>query len=289
VVDRHRARVRAALEAAPLAGSAETDVIPAPTPAPPATRLGRNRHDRLAAPGARFDRALELRGRGLPLDGTAAATGLARSAVERWPRRGTVPTWREPRRAGVLDAHRDHLERRWREGCRNASALWRELRARGLTGRPGIVGRRAARARRGEDAAGRRPSPPRGPSGRRPARLLTTGPEGLGPDDRRLAALVRAAAPELAEAADLAVAFAGMVRDKDASRLDGWLDAAAASGLAPLARGVRQGLPAVRAALELPWSTSPVEGQINRLKTLKRQMYGRAKLDLLGRRFLLAA
>ena len=127
------------------------------------------------------------------------------------------------------------------------------------------------------------------PSGRRLARLLTTEPERLGPSDRRLVRLVRAAAPELAEAAGLAAAFAGMVRDKDGSRLDGWLDAAATSGLASFARGLRQDLAAVRASLELPWSTSPVEGQINRLKTIKRQMYGRAGFALLRRRVLAAA
>ena len=87
----------------------------------------------------------------------------------------------------------------------------------------------------------------------------------------------------------MAVAFARMVRDKDEGRLDAWLDAAAASGLAPFARGLRQDLPAVRAALVLPWSTSPVEGQINRLKTIKRQMYGRAGFALLRRRVLAAA
>jgi transposase len=46
---------------------------------------------------------------------------------------------------------------------------------------------------------------------------------------------------------------------------------------------------AVQAAVTLPWSQGPIEGQINRLKRLKRQLYGRAKLDLLARRFLLAA
>jgi transposase len=289
VVDRHQARVRAALEAAPLAGGAGTDVIPAPIPVPPASRLERDRRDRLAARGVRFDRVLELRGRGLTLDGIAAETGLSRSTVKRWLRRGSVPTWRKPRRASILDAHRDYLERRWREGCRNASALWRELRARGFAGRPGVVGQWAARVRRGEDAAGRRPSPPRVPSGRRLARLLTTGPVELGVSDRRVVELARAAAPELAEAADLAVAFAGMVRGKEGGRLDGWLDAAAASGLAPFVRGLRQDLPAVRAALALPWSTSPVEGQINRLKTIKRTMYGRAGFELLRQRVLLAA
>jgi transposase len=81
-----------------------------------------------------------------------------------------------------------------------------------------------------------------------------------------------------------------MVRDKDGGedRLDSWLDAATASGLASFARGLRQDLAAVRAALVLPWSTSPVEGQINRLKTIKRQMYGRAGFDLLRRRVLTA-
>ena len=100
--------------------------------------------------------------------------------------------------------------------------------------------------------------------------------------------MARAATPELAEAADLAAAFARMVRDKDGTRLDGWLDAAAASGLAPFVRGLRQDLPAVRAAFALPWSTSPVEGQINRVKTVKRQMYGRAGHALLRVRVLAA-
>jgi transposase len=120
-------------------------------------------------------------------------------------------------------------------------------------------------------------------------RLLTSEPKKLRRGDCRLIELVRATTPELAEAAELAVAFAGMVRDKDGSRLDGWLEAAAASGLAPFARGLRQDLLAVRAAFALPWSTSPVEGQINRLKMIKRQMYGRAGFDLLRQRVLAAA
>jgi transposase len=289
VADRHHTRVRAAAEAAPAAGKAEVDTVPAPLPRPPPTRLGQGRRDRLAARQARFDHVVALRGQGLALDAIVAATGLSRSTVKRWLRRGSVPTWRKPRRASILDAHRGYLERRWREGCRNASALWRELRARGFAGRPGVVSQWAARMRRGEGAAGRRPSPPRVPSGRRLARLLAAEPTGLGASDRRLVELARGAAPELAEAADLAVAFAGIVRDKDGSRLDGWLDAAAASGLAPFVRGLRQDLPAVRAALALPWSTSPVEGQINRLKTIKRQMYGRAGFELLRQRVLLAA
>jgi transposase len=289
VADRCHARLQAAAKAAPVARKADADLVPAALPRLPLTRLEQGQRDRLAARQARFDRVVALRGRGLTLDGIVATTGLSCSTVKRWLRRASVPTWRKPRRACILDPHRDYLERRWREGCRNARALWRELRRQGFVGRPGVVSQWAARRRRQENVAGGRPAPPRLPSGRHLARLLTTEPEGLGPEERRLVALVRARTPELAEAAELAGAFARMVRDKDGSRLDAWLETAARSELAPFARGLRQDLPAVRAALGLPWSTSPVEGQINRLKTLKRQMYGRAGFDLLRQRVLAAA
>ena len=105
---------------------------------------------------------------------------------------------------------------------------------------------------------------------------------------RDLAGIVEA----IGEAVGLAEEFAGLPRAREPERLDPWL-ARARGGPLPAFRGfaTRLGVDeaAVRAAATLPWSTGPVEGQINRLKTLKRQMYGRAKLDLLGRRFLLAA
>ena len=64
------------------------------------------------------------------------------------------------------------------------------------------------------------------------------------------------------------------------------------SGVVPLRRlatGLHADYEAVKASLRLPWSNGPVEGHINRLKMLKRSMFGCAKLDLLSRRFLLAA
>ena len=79
---------------------------------------------------------------------------------------------------------------------------------------------------------------------------------------------------------------------RQADRFDRWLARAVASGVAPLRRfatGLRADYEAVKAGLRLPWSNGPVEGHINRLKMLKRSMFGRAKLDLLSRRFLLAA
>ena len=97
---------------------------------------------------------------------------------------------------------------------------------------------------------------------------------------------------ELAVAIALAQDFAAIVRERQPDRFDSWLDRATASGVAPLRRfatGLRGDYEAVKAGLTLRWSNGPVEGQINRLKMLKRSMFGRAKIDLLSRRFLLAA
>jgi transposase len=96
----------------------------------------------------------------------------------------------------------------------------------------------------------------------------------------------------MAEAIALGEEFAALVRARDPERLEPWLVRAQASVL-PAFRNFAEKLhadaEAVRAAVSLPWSTGSVEGQINRLKMPKRQMYGRANLDLLNRRFLLAA
>jgi len=78
-------------------------------------------------------------------------------------------------------------------------------------------------------------------------------------------------------------------RTRKADRLDGWLDAAKESALAGFAGGLTRDLAAVRAALSLPWSTGPVEGQISRLKMIKRAMCSRAGFELLRQRILQAA
>jgi transposase len=110
-------------------------------------------------------------------------------------------------------------------------------------------------------------------------------------DHQQLAQLT-AQAPELAEAVALARDFAALVRQRQPTCLEPWLVRAAQSTLPPFrrfARGLRADLAAVQAAVTLPWSQGPIEGPINRLKMLKRHMYGRSRLDLLARRFLLMA
>lgn len=89
-----------------------------------------------------------------------------------------------------------------------------------------------------------------------------------------------------------AKAFQRMICQREAGDLDAWLDTAVGSSIAQLktfAEGLKRDYAEVKAALELPWSNGHTEGQVNKLKLIKRQMYGRASFDLLRQRVLLAA
>src|SRR5262249_10922123 len=91
-------------------------------------------------------------------------------------------------------------------------------------------------------------------------------------------------APVLQEAGELAKEFAQTLQSRSGTRLDAWLETAQKSGCAELrqfARNLCQDLAAVRNAVTCVWSNGQTEGQVNRLKMLKRQMYGRANFDLL--------
>ena len=97
--------------------------------------------------------------------------------------------------------------------------------------------------------------------------------------------------PQLFEAIELAQNFASLVRQRQPEQLDPWLEEALKTQLSPFnrfAKRMQEDYVAVKAGVTLPWSNGQTEGQINRLKMLKRQMYGRAGMDLLSRRFLLA-
>lgn len=180
------------------------------------------------------------------------------------------------------------LEERWAEGCRNASRLWRALRQDGLKASERTVRRWAQIRRQGLPATLAESAAWPAPSKRRCARLLTAKDEDLDPNERSFVLHLGTMAPMLVEAAKLAKQFGAMVKDRAAGRLDDWLVAARSSELASFAQGLERDHAAVRAALTERWNTSPVEGQINKLKALKRQIFGRAKLDLLRTRLLAA-
>ena len=121
--------------------------------------------------------------------------------------------------------------------------------------------------------------------------LVLRQPDHLTAEEQVLLDRLRQAHPAFAPAMVLTEGFARLLRARQPERLEAWLQQAATSSLAAfrrLAKSFQRDEAAVKAGVTLPWSTSPIEGHINRLKMLKRQMFGRARLDLLRRRFLRA-
>ena len=119
--------------------------------------------------------------------------------------------------------------------------------------------------------------------------MLTADLATIAEPDRAYAERLLALSPALAMVRDLAQRFAALVRFRTDNALTPWLADAEHSELRGLAAGLRQDEQAIRAALILPWSSGQVEGQVTRLKLVKRQGYGRAKLDLLKARLIRAA
>ncbi|MDP4026457.1 transposase [Methylobacterium sp. NEAU 140] len=124
---------------------------------------------------------------------------------------------------------------------------------------------------------------------RRIARWLTCDTAKLSVDDLRFVEVLCGLAPRLQAAAEQVRGFGTILRAGDPAALKLWLDAAAASGLGGLVAGLRQDEAAVQTAIAEPWINGPVEGQVNRLKLIKRSMYGRANFDLLRQCVLHAA
>ena len=283
VFDRHHREVRKAIQAAVPTS------LPVSQPEPLSKAEERAR-DRLDHCQARYDEVARLRQAGLPLKRIARDLGLGHKTVKRWLRAGQAPTWRKPPRPKLIDRYGEHLERRWREGCHNAAQLWRELRDQGFTGKSGTVRLWAARRREhGQDpAVPRQPAVPV-PTSRQATRLVLADQAKLDSAERDLVVTLINAAPEITEAVTLVRAFAAMIREHEVDALDPWIAAARQSALRGFPDSIERDRAAVEAALTLPWSTGPVEGRINKLKLVKRQMYGRANFDLLRQRVLSAA
>jgi len=202
----------------------------------------------------------------------------------------------------VLNPYKPYLLERWNAGCYTAMRLFRDLRQRGYAGGYGVVAAYARRLRRAQGL------PPGHRRARQPLPAVAEPPcQPLTPRRatwlvlRRAAKRTEAEAQQLAqlreqqaevtEAIDLAQEFTQLVRQRQPESLDPWLQRASTSTVEALRRfaaGLYEDYAAVKAGVTLPWSTGPVEGPINRLKMLKRQMFGRARLDLLERRFVRA-
>jgi transposase len=198
----------------------------------------------------------------------------------------TAPVYPEakPRvRESIVDDHARYLDQRLSEGCRSSTRLWRELQTLGFRGQVNSV-RYWLRQRRSYRTGAA--SPPQRPALRASPRQIVWLILKAAPAAKDLLAEVYRRSPEIGRIADLAISFFRIFRERSLEALPAWLEAARDTALASFAAGLERDINAVRAALRLPWSQGHVEGQVHRLKLIKRQMYGRAGFDLLRLRVL---
>jgi transposase len=295
LLGRHAGALRqAARDAAPVG-----EPVAHPAVRPPNRRARRRTGPSVTGQQAR-QRAVHRHVRALAAEGwSVRAIARHRKVDQR-----TVRTYRELEqcvdgralaRRSTVEPYRAYAERRWAEGCTQVKQLWEELQAQGFRGSdnsvwlftrtwppPAGAAEVAAPAHAGQET--RTP--------RQALWLLLQAPGTLEAADAAYREALCRTCPEVGKAATLAHAFGHLVRERRVAALDPWLGEAEASGVRELRRfalGLCQDDAAVRAALEQPWSQGQTEGQVTRLKLVKRQMYGRANFDLLRLRVLRAA
>jgi len=209
-------------------------------------------------------------------------------------RKPSCPDWQAGRpRPTQLAPFAAFIESWIGRGGTSAAALHAELAGLGCPVGYDAVRRYLARRIGSAGRPGPRGHSPKAPAPRRPpsARKLSfefiRRPGDRTPEEQARLERLRGAGEALRLGLDLAAALAAMLRRAGAMTLADWLAAAEGSGcpeLRSFAQGLRQDEAAVAAALSEAWSNGPVEGQVNRLKTIKRQMYGRASFELLRAR-----
>ena len=225
---------------------------------------------------------LALSTNGIPIKQIVRQTGHSRKLVRQVIRGERTDVFRI--RQSSLDQHLPWLDDYWASGCRNGAKLWRRLTARGFRGSLRVISEWATRRRRGERADTQNLR--RIPSARTIARLIMVGRDLLTKAETVTVAAIEAGVPTLVEAREIIAEFHLMIRRKVEAGLTPWIERARASLVASFANGVARDEAAVRAAMTSPWSNGQTEGQITRLKLVKRQMYDRGKIDLLQARLI---
>jgi len=289
-------------------GSGEEVALMEHTPAPRSSKEQAASAASRAKLLGRYRKVKKLHEQGMSMLAICRALGMSRGAVRRYVHADSFPERpRHPPQESMLDPFKPYLAKRWEEGSHVAMQLWREIKEQGYPGAPGRV-LQWARQRRREPApttpgryvdsmrkktsknsksSPRKASRPL--SSRRLAWIMVGEAEHLSSEERHALQRAIEACADVAAIHPLVQKFSNMVRSREAGGLEEWLGrslSCGVKGFETFAMGLKREQPAVEAALTLPYSNGQTEGQVNRLKTIKRQMYGRASFGLLRRRFL---
>jgi transposase len=304
----HRPLLQAAAVGTALARTPPMGVLPGapmyrgrrrnPKPTPQEEAVRPPRHARWVAI---YEAVRTLRVQGTPIATMARRLGISRPTVYAYLRRDIPPgprrfQWRPSAR--VLTPYLPYVIRRWRESGVDSMQLWREIQALGYRHSARTVGRFITRLRRAADAgyppeAQRSPyMRPQGPSARAVSFAMVCPAATRSAEAQTYLDQLCAMEARIARAHGLSHAFLAIVRERRGADLETWMTETMHSGIEELtrfARGLRDDLAAVTAGLTLEWSNGATEGQIHRLKLMKRQGYGRAGFALLRQRVLQAA
>ena len=218
----------------------------------------------------------------MPLKEIVRRTGHSPNLVRQISRGGGTDIFRT--RQSTLDGHLPFLDAQLSGGCRNGAELWRRLRGQGFKGSLRVVAEWATRRRRAETIS--RQQLQRVPAARTLAQLMTMKRDHLTKAETVTVAAIEQSIPMLADAHALIGRFHAMIRKGAEIELEPWIHESKRSLLGSFANGIANDKGAVHAAITQPWSNGQVEAQITKLKLVKRQMYGRAKLDLLQARLI---
>lgn len=247
---------------------------------------------------ALYERVKVLHEQGYSLAQIAAYLGMKHETVQKYLMGPPRPSVYQPRK-GKLARYKPYIHQRFfQDGCRNSLQIFREMQQQGYLGRSTIVVNYVTQLRQliGEPSTAgpvmrTKPTPLKTaiPSPREIAWWFCFPVSRLSQKQQKDLERLREADTELSEIYDLTQTFFRLIRDHSASQLTPWMERALLCKepeLRSFARGLQRDEAAVRAGLDLPWSQGQTEGQITRLKLIKRQGYGRARFDLLRQRVL---
>lgn len=287
---RHYDALRAAAEK--ITGSTPEDPPPQPEEsAPKETKERLLKEQRRRVREERYEKIKQGIAQGDSINSIARSLGMVPRTVKKYLREG-VPTWRRRSRrsASSVAPYDDYLRERWEQGCHNSKQLWRELKEKGFDGSSAAV-KRYVRSWRGSS------KPPlskkmiglKTMTARQAVWLLIRTQKPLTDEKKAFKSALFEASPLLEKVGEHVEAFQDLLVGRTQKTLSWWMETASKLGpeLASFVNGINLDLQAVENAVAMPWSQGPTEGHVNRIKTIKRQMYGRAGLELLRRRLLL--
>jgi transposase len=271
----------------PVPAEGQVTALPEPEPAGQPDPTGKyaertRRHHELV-------RRLRAEGRGLREIARHLGWGL--HTVQRLDRAATWQElvdgrWQGPR-PSKLDPFKPYLDQHADGAHGSIRRLFLEIQALGYDGSYPVVRDYLAR-----NGPAREPLPPAPPTVRDVTNWLCRRPDTLTEDEKPRLKAILDRCPELLAASDQVRGFAAMITGLTGEDLPQWMAAAREAGLpgiSSFAKGLEQDLDAVTNGLTMNWSSGPVEGRVNHIKMIKRQMFGRAGLPLLRKRVLLTA